>query len=59
MKLIGLIENLKTHEIERKAKKEMSSQKKKCIAFKFTHTISDGDDEEEDDEELSLLVKMY
>jgi len=59
MELIGLIGNLKTHEMERKAKEEISPQKKKCIAFKFTHTISDGDDEEEDDEELSLRMKMY
>ena len=52
MELIG-----KTHEMERKARKEMVSQKKKVIAFKFTPTISDDDDEDEDDEEFSFLVK--
>ena len=57
MKLIGLIGNLKNHELERKAREEMAPQKKKVIAFKSTLTISDDDDEEEDDEELSLLVK--
>jgi len=34
----------------------MAPQKKKVIAFKSTHTISD-DDDEEDDEEFFLLVK--
>ena len=57
MEFIGLIENLKTHEMERKAREEMAPQKKKVITFKSTPTISDDDDEEEDDEELSLLVK--
>ena len=57
MELIGLIGNLKTHEMEKKARKEMMApQKKQVIAFKSTLTISD-DDEEEDDEEFSLLVK--
>ena len=55
MELIGLIENLKTHEIERKARKEMVPQKK--IAFKSTSTISDNDDDEEDDKEFFFLVK--
>ena len=57
MELIGLIGNLKTHEMERKAREEMAPQKKKVIAFKSISTISDDDDEEKDDEELSLLVK--
>jgi len=57
MKLIGLIGNLKTHEMERKRREEMALQKKKIIAFKSTPTISDDDDKEEDDEEFSLLVK--
>ena len=52
MELIGLIGNLKTHEMERKAREEMAPQKKKMLAFKSTPTISD-----EDDEDLSLLVK--
>ena len=43
--------------MERKAREEMTSKKKKVITFKFTPTISDDDDEEEDDEEFSLLVK--
>ena len=57
MELITLVCNLKTHEMERKAKEEMAPQKKKMIAFKSTPTISDNDDEEENDEEFSLLVK--
>ena len=60
MELLGLISNLKTHEMERKAREKMAPQKKKMIAFKTTHTISDEDDEddkEEEDEDLSLLVK--
>ena len=40
MELIGLIGNLKTHEIERKAREEMTPQKKKTIAFKFTPTMT-------------------
>ena len=39
MELTGLIGNLKTHEMERKAKKETAPQKKKMIAFKSTPTI--------------------
>ena len=52
MEPIGLIENFKTHEMERKTREEMAPQKKKVIAFKSTLTISD-----DDDEEFSLLVK--
>ena len=54
MKHIGLIGNRKTHEMERKAREAMVSQKKKMIAFKSTPTISDDDDEEEDNEEFSF-----
>jgi len=57
MELISLIGNLKTNEMERKAKEEMVPQKNKMIAFKSTPTISDDDEEEEDDEDLFLLVK--
>jgi len=57
MKLISLIGNLKTHEMERKVRKKMAPQKKKVITFKSTLTISDDDDEEENDEEFSLLVR--
>jgi len=53
IELIWLMDNLKTHEMERKAREEMTPQKKKMITFKSTPTISD-----EDDEDLSLLVKM-
>ena len=58
MELIGLIGNLKTHEMERKAREETTPQKKKTIAFKSTPTISDDDEEEEDDKDLFLLVRM-
>jgi len=51
MKLIGLISNLKTHEMEKKAKEKIAPQKKKMIAFKSAPAISD-----EDDEDLSLSL---
>ena len=57
MKLIGLIGNLKTHEMKRKTREETAPQKKKSIVFKSTPTVSDDDEKEEDDEDLSLLVK--
>ena len=39
MELMGLIGNLKTHEMERKAREEMAPPKKKAIAFKsYSHT---------------------
>ena len=53
MELIGFIGNLKTHEMERKAREEMVPLKKKAITFKASSTFSD----EDDDEDLSLLVK--
>ena len=37
MELIGLIGNLKTHEMERNDREEMAPQKKKMIAFHFLH----------------------
>ena len=57
VELIGLIGNLKNYEMERKAREEMTPQKKKMITFRSTPTISNDDDEEEDNEEFSLLVK--
>jgi len=45
MELIGLIGNLKTYEMEWKAREEKAPQKKKVLTFKFTPTISN---EEED-----------
>jgi len=57
MELIGLIGNLTTHEMEKKASEEAAQQKKKTIAFKSTPTISKDYEEEEDDEDLSLLVR--
>ena len=54
MELICLIENLKTHEMEKKAREETAHQKKKSIPFKSTST---NYDDEEDDEERSLLVR--
>ena len=56
IEIIRLIENLKTHEIERKGREEKAPQKKKTLAFKSIPTISDEDDEE--DEDLSILVKI-
>ena len=57
MDLISLIGNLKTHEMEKKAREEAVPQKKKSIAFKSSSTINDDEEDEEDDEELSLLVR--
>ena len=54
--LKSLIGNLKTPEMEKKAREEAAPQKKKSITFKSTSTIYD--DEEDEDEELSLIVKM-
>ena len=39
MELISLIDNLKTHEMERKAREETAPQKQRIIAFKSTPTI--------------------
>jgi len=58
IEFIGLIGNLKTHEMERKAREEKAPQKKKTLAFKSTPLNSNEDeDDQEDDEDLSLLVK--
>ena len=57
MELIGLIRNLKTHEMKRIARDEMAPPKKKAIAFKISSTYTNEDDEEEGDEDLSLLLK--
>jgi len=58
---MGLIGNLKTHEMERKVIKDKVVPKKKIVAFKSTLIRSDDneviDNEENVDEELSLLVK--
>jgi len=45
IELIGLIGNLKTHELERKVREEMAPQKKKMNGIKSTPTIFDDDDE--------------
>ena len=39
MKFIGLIGNLKTHEMKKKARKEKAPQKKTTMAFKSTPSI--------------------
>ena len=57
MDLISLIGNLKTHEMEKKAREEAAPQKKKSIAFKSSSTLDDDEEDEEEDEELSLLVR--
>ena len=45
MKLIGLIGNLKTHEMERKTREEKAPKKKKTL----TYTISDDEDDDQDE----------
>ena len=67
MELIGLIGNLKTHEMERKVRKEKAPQKKKILPSnlllpslmktKKKMIISDGDEKEDDNKDLSLLIK--
>ena len=59
MDFVGLVWNLKTHEMERKVREDKAPQKKKKVAFKATPTIFNEHDDfdQEDDEELSLLVK--
>ena len=57
MELIGLIGNLKTHEMRKKATEDKAPQKKKILPFKSTPIIFDEDEKAEDDEDLFLLVK--
>ena len=57
MEIIDLISNLKTYEMERKAREAMTPQKKKTIACKYTLTIFDDEEEEDHDEDLSLIVR--
>ena len=57
MELISLIGNLKTHEMEKKAREKTVPQKNKSIAFKSTSTNYDDEEDEEDDEELYLLMR--
>ena len=47
MEFMCLIDNLKTHEIERNAKEENAPQKKKNLTFNATPTFSDYDEENE------------
>ena len=57
IELIALIENLKTHDMERKAREKVP-HKKKTLTFKSSPSISyEEDDDQEDDEDLFLLVK--
>ena len=57
IELISLSGNLKTDEMERKAREEMAPQKKKTIAFKSTPAIFDDDEEEDVDKDLFLLIR--
>ena len=61
MDFMGVIGNLKTHEMERKVRKDKVLLKKKNVAFKSTPILSDDnediDNKEADAEELSILVK--
>jgi len=59
IEFIDLIGNLKTHEMEKKAREEKAPQKKKMIAFKYTFTIFDEDDKEEENyEDFPSLLRM-
>ena len=51
--------NLKTHEIEIKAREAREPQKKKGVAFKVDQSESEDDDEDvlKDKDEYSMLVK--
>jgi len=45
MDFMGLIGNLKTHEMEQQVREDKVPQSKKSIAFKATPTCSDDDEE--------------
>ena len=47
--------NLKTHELEIKAREEQESQKKKSVAFKVSPG-STNDEEEPDEEEIISMI---
>ena len=51
IELIGFIENLKTHQMERKVREKKAPQKKKVLAFKSTPTISDAEEKDQEDDE--------
>ena len=60
------VRNLKTHEMEMKAREDREPQKKVSVAFKASPkelkkksvaTATTSDDEQEDDEELTLFVE--
>ena len=55
MDFIGFVGNLKTHEMELKARKERELPKKTNVSFKASQSKSKK--EEDSDEELSMLVK--
>jgi len=61
MDFMGLIGNLKTHEMEKKVTEDKVLPKKKNIAFKSSQILLDDneniDNEGDDDEELPILVK--
>ena len=46
MELIGLIENLKTHEMKRMAREEEAPPKENTLAFKSTPTIFDDENDD-------------
>ena len=50
MDLISLIVNLKTHEMEKKAREEAAPLKKKSIAFKSSSTLEDDEEDDEEDD---------
>ena len=58
MDFSGFIENLKTHEIEIKAREERETPKKKAIVFKATPSSFDEDESsEDDDEDFAMLIR--
>jgi len=58
MDFFKFIENLKTHEMERKGREKREPQKKKIIAFKATPFIPKGDEimDDEDEDEFARII---
>jgi len=58
MDFSDFIENLKTHEMELKVRKERETRKKKAIAFKATSSSFNEEESSEDgDEDFTMLIR--
>ena len=57
MDFTAFMSNLKTHEMEIKAREEQKPQKKKSVAFKISPGSSDDEEEPTEEEIMSMIVK--